>query len=71
MPKPPLAKPPSHSESFAFVELDGPMPDFVGGMIYEISLPSGYIVTSPKGFGFDRDDQRPIIADNGALIAFG
>lgn len=52
--------------------LDGPMPHIRGGIIYEVTMPSGMIVTSPDGFGNGGVlivGSRVIITHDGRVLA--
>jgi len=54
------------------IELSGPMPALVGGMIYEVTLPSGMVVTNPDGFGASDGVTYPVplAADDGTVLTF-
>lgn len=51
--------------------IHGPTVNFTRGVLYQVTLASGMIVTSPAGFGPespDADVSEPVVSEDGRLL---
>lgn len=54
------------------IELEGPMPPQVSRPIFQVTMPSGMIVTSPDGFGPTAEDEPSgslIVTEDGRVLS--
>jgi hypothetical protein len=56
------------------IVLDGPMPSIMGGILYQVTLPSGMIITNPNGFGNGLSqplEVAPVVTSDGRVLMVG